>query len=179
MRYTLTYTLIFSLGLFMPVVARAGTAVVNNSVQVHSTTGGNVSTGGVVVEGATNSSVSVKTVVDGKVVEAHEETSQGEPIEYAHTATGTNASVSTQVRINAGTSSLITGKSEVATAISSEKKAITTEEVVVHEESANPGPAGVEIISDVEAEPQHAAESVISKVYAFVSNVFSYVFGWL
>lgn len=181
MQFT-TSIMIILIGLVAPAVVRAATSVVNNSVQMYSNTGGNVSSGGVVTEGKSESSVSVTTVINGEVVESYEHTTQGQPVEYTRTVSEGDAEVNTHVRVETNTGAVketapsnmrVENTSVISTEKVNEERAALEETV-----SANPDPAGVEIISS-EAVPQEMAESVITKVFAFVSNVFSYVFGWL
>lgn len=79
----LIYLALFLL-MFFPVSAMADSVTITNSVTSHASSGGNVSTGGVVVESNTTHSVSVKTVINGEVVEDHTETSD-QPIHYEKT----------------------------------------------------------------------------------------------
>jgi len=75
---------------------------VENTFVVESNTGGNVVSGGTVIEGTERSSVSITTVIDGEVVEDIHETSSGEPvlIERTHAASTTDAHTYSRVRLN-------------------------------------------------------------------------------
>ncbi len=74
----------------------AETNVVNN-ISVYSNSGGNTAKNGEVVEGKTNSTVDITTVINDKIVEDIHEVSTGEYVHIEHTATGTNATTTTKI----------------------------------------------------------------------------------
>ena len=170
-----------------PTFAIGDTVSISNTVTTSANSGGNASTGGQTIEGKTENSVSVKTVINGEVVEDYSETSD-KPIQYKKKVVGEDG-VSASASASVGASSLQSPVSNLQSAAheSASEKDMSSGEATDSEvggqgrtpDEGDAIAAGAGTQASAEARGGFISSnfaSVIIAVRSFISNFFS--FSW-
>lgn len=159
-RNTLIISLATLLASSFPISLSAETVVVENIINVKSSSGGNVSTGGEVVTGASKNNISVETIVNDEVVENFTSESDKD-ISYERT---TKVSASSSVRTDIKTITTAVndheGAKKVISRATSSKKVATSTLITV--------------ASSTQVSVRFIISNLLTKIFSYVSLLVSF-----
>ena len=143
-------------------VALSAETVIENTVQVRSSSGGNVANSGEVVSGTSKNSISIQTTINGEVVEDY--SSEGdEPVSYEKSIRLDEGKVETKVRASASASARAEASGAEAIASDTNTSAISSTSVAASTSAAaSASGTGVSFISDL-----------LAKIFSYVTLWFS------